>query len=306
MMSIAEMRLIVNPVAAGGAVGKRWPRIQRTLREEGLPFTAALTEGTGHATELARQALAEGYRTIVALGGDGTINEVVNGLVIEGQIDPEVVLGIIPGGAGDDFRRTLGIPADYRQACRRLMGHEARLIDLGEVEYTSEGGPGRRCFINFAGLGFDAAVVERTRRSWKSLPGTIPYLMSLLVTIVTYQNKDMRILLDGEELRQRANAVIVFNGRYCGGGMFIAPDADPSDGLFDIIVIGDTTKLEFLANVPKVYRGTHLTHPKVDAYRAREVRVEARQRMFLQGDGELIGEAPVTFRVVPQALRIRV
>ena len=130
--------------------------------------------------------------------------------------------------------------------------------------------------------------------------------MSLVVTILTYQNKDVRILLDGEELQQRANAVVVCNGRYCAGGMFIAPDADPGDGLFDVILLGDLGKLEFLLNVPKVYRGTHLTHPKVDAYRVREVSVEARQRMFLQGDGELIGEAPVTFRVVPKALRIRV
>ncbi len=230
----------------------------------------------------------------------------VNGLVIEGKVDPEIVLGIIPGGAGDDFRRTLGIPTDYREACRRLMGQATRLIDLGEVEYAWEGRQGRRYFVNFAGLGFDAAVAERTRRSWKALPGTLPYLMSLVVTIATYQNKDVRILLDGEELRQRANAVIVCNGRYCAGGMLIAPDADPGDGLFDVIVVGDLGKLDFLANVPKVYRGTHLTHPKVDAYRAREVRVEAQQRMFLQGDGELIGEAPVTFRVIPQALRIKV
>lgn len=304
-MSIVEMKLIVNPVARGGAMGKRWPRIQKALREESLPFTADLTEGAGHATELARQALADGYRLIVAVGGDGTINEVVNGLMVEGRIDPEVVLGMIPAGAGDDFRRTLGIPLDYREAVLSLKGRETHLIDLGELEYTSEGQVRRRYFANLAGLGFDAAVVERTRRSWKALPGTIPYLMSLLTTLVTYRNKDVRILLDGEELRQRANAVIVCNGCYCGGGMHIAPDADPSDGLFDVIVIGDTTKLEFLANVPKVYKGTHLTHPKVDAYRAREVRVEAQQQMFLQADGELIGEAPVTFRVVPEALRVR-
>lgn len=213
-----EIELIVSPVAGAGAVGKKWPRIQKALWEERLDFAADLTEGVGHATELARQALADGYKTLVAFGGHGTINEVVNGLVVEGRVDPEVVLGVIPGGSGDDFRRTIGIPADCREACRRLKGHETGLIDLGQTEYTMEGRQGRRHFANFAGLGFDAAVVERTRRSWKALSGTIPYPMSIVTTLVTYRNKDVRILLDGEELRQRVNAIMVCNGRYIPGG----------------------------------------------------------------------------------------
>ncbi len=181
----AEIELIVSPVAGAGAVGKKWPRIQKALWEERLDFAADLTEGVGHATQLARQALADGYKTLVAFGGHGTINEVVNGLVVEGRVDPEVVLGVIPGGAGEDFRRTIGIPADCREACRRLKGHETGLIDLGQTEYTMEGRQGRRYFANFAGLGFDAAVVERTRRSWKALSGTIPYPTSIVTTLVT-------------------------------------------------------------------------------------------------------------------------
>lgn len=303
---MAEIRIIVNPAAAGWRVGKDWSRIKGILREEGVPFTADLTEGREHATELARQALTEGYRTIVAFGGDGTINEVVNGLVAEGKINPEAKLGVIPGGAGDDLCRTLGIPTDPREACRRLKGHRTRLIDLGEMEYAFEERQRQRYFVNFAGMGFDAAVTERTRRSWKAMQGTLAYFMSLLTTLAVYRNKDVRLLLDGRELRQRANAIMACNGRYCGGGMYIAPDASLEDGLFEVIVIGDTTKLELLANVPRVYRGTHLTHPKVDAYCAREVKVESQEQMFVQADGELLGEAPVTFRIIPQSLRVLV
>jgi len=301
------MRVIVNPVAANGAVGKRWPQIRDTLEAEGNRFEASFTEGPNHATALAREALAAGYRTIVAVGGDGTLNEVVNGLVSEGMVDPTVRLGIIPGGTGSDLVRTLGIPHDYRAACQRLRHSQPRCIDLGLITCVSEGQEVRRYFINVAGLGFDGEVAERTNRSSKALGGTLPFLSSLLIKLLTYQNKTVEVTLDGQQcLQQKANSVIVCNGRYVAGGMYIAPHAAPDDSLFDVIVIGDTSRLEVLTNVPKIYRGTHLSHPKVDEYRAREVQVEARERMILQADGELVGEAPATFQIIPKALHILV
>jgi len=299
------MKLIVNPVAANGTVGKRWPRIRDLLRAEGAEFDAVLTERPGHATELACQALAEGHRTIVAVGGDGTVNEVVNGLMVGGTVDPAVALGIVPGGTGADLARTLGIPRDDEGACRCLLRGRRRPIDLGEIICIREGREVRRYFANVAGLGFDGEVADLANRNplTKALGGTIPYLICLFITLVTYRNKNAAVSFDGRSLRGRVNSVIVANGQYFGGGMHIAPHATPDDALLDLIILGDLGKLDFLANVPKVYRGTHLTHPKVDEYRGvKEVRVEAEERMFIQADGELVGQAPATFRVVPQAL----
>lgn len=303
----AAMRMIVNPVAANGTVGKRWPQIRDILQAEGGQFDASFTEGPNHATELAREALSAGYRTIVAVGGDGTLNEVVNGLAIEGMIDPTVNLGIIPGGTGADSVRTLGIPHDYRVACQRLLRGKPDGIDLGLITCVSEGREVQRYFINVAGLGFDGEVAERTNRSSKALGGTIPFLSSLFVKLLTYQNKTVEVTLDSQQrLQQKANSVIVCNGRYVAGGMHIGPHAALDDGLFDVIVIGDTNRLDIVANVPRIYRGTHLSHPKVDEYHARKVQVKAKERTLLQADGELIGEAPATFQIIPQALHVLV
>jgi diacylglycerol kinase (ATP) len=300
------MKLIVNPVAANGAVGKNWPRIRGFLQAEGAEFDAVLTEEPGHATQLAQQALDDGYRTIVAVGGDGTVNEVINGLVEEGSVDPEVTLGILPCGRGADFARMLGIPRDYMEACRQLLRLEPRPVDLGRVTCLREGREVERYFINAAGLGFDGEVSELVNRFPKVLGGTITYLACLLIGLITYRNKNVELSFDGQHARGRVNSVIVCNGCYFGGGMFIAPGASFDDGLFSVVILGNLNKLEVVVNVPRVYKGTHLTHPKVSHFSAKEVHVEARERMFIQAEGELIGEAPATFQIIPQALRVLV
>ncbi|MBC8262656.1 MAG: diacylglycerol kinase family lipid kinase [Anaerolineales bacterium] len=300
------MKLIVNPEAANGAVGKNWPRIRDFLQAEGARFDAALTEKPGHATQLARQALDDGYRTIVAVGGDGTVNEVINGLVVEGSVDPEATLGIIPWGTGADFTRMLGIPRDYMEACRHLLRSEPRSVDLGRITCLREGQEVERYFINAAGLGFDGEVAEIVNRFPKVLGGTITYLACLFISLVTYRNKNVELSFDGQHVRGRVNSIVVCNGRYFGGGMFIAPGASLDDGLFYVVILGNLNKLEVVVNLPRIYKGTHLTHPKVSHFSAKEIHIEARERMFLQAEGELIGEAPATFRVIPRALKVLV
>jgi diacylglycerol kinase (ATP) len=306
-----EMKLIVNPIAASGKMKKRWPHIRAILQKTGADFTADLTEGVGHATELAHQAVADGYRIVVAVGGDGTVNEVVNGLIVdvdgkEPYIDPAVTLGIIPGGTGSDLVRTVGISHKHERACRQLLDSGTRLLDVGVIEYLEGDQKRRRYFTNVAGLGFDGEVVERLDGHYKGMGGTIPYLKEALLTLVTYENKEVRAFFDDLEWRQSATSILVCNGRYFAGGMFVSPHSLPDDGFFDVVTLNNLGRLEFLANMLRVYNGTHLSHPKVNAYRAREVRVESRQRMVIQADGELIGLAPVTFRVLPKILRVRV
>ncbi|MGQ9626895.1 MAG: diacylglycerol/lipid kinase family protein [Anaerolineae bacterium] len=304
------MKLIVNPVAGNGFVGRRWPWLRRRLQEMGADFVADLTEREGHATELARRALDEGHRTIVAVGGDGTVNEVVNGLVIDNgyiHIPSDVTLGIIPGGTGSDLVRTIGIPYDHEKACLRLLKDHSRLIDLGVIEYRdAEGRPRRRLFANAAGMGIDSEIVERLRRGSKLVGGTLPYLITLFRTLVDYKSKDVRACLDEFEFQKRVSSILVLNGRYLAGGMQAAPEASLDDGLFDILVLEAIGRLDLAINIFRVYRGTHLSHPKVHLYRAREVQIESRQRMLIQADGELVGEAPLTLRVIPKALQVRV
>lgn len=305
-MSTDKAKVIVNPVASGGKVGKRWPELRDILTRGGLQFEAELTQRQGHATEIAQRALADGFRYIVSLGGDGTTNEVLNGLVVDGRIPEDVVLSIIPGGTGSDFVRVVGIPRDPVQACQVTLGHNTRRIDLGEIRCQKDGQAITRYFVNVAGLGFDSEVCERVNRMNKRISGTLPYLTSLVLTLFAYHNKDVELTYDGQSLSGRFNSVIVCNGQYFGGGMRIGPQALLDDGIFDLVLLGEMSKLEFLANVPRVYSGTHLTHPKITSLQGKDIRVKAKQRMFIQAEGELVGEAPATFRILPGALNVRV
>lgn len=305
-MDTAQAKVIVNPAAAGGRVGQQWPHLREVLSQEGLRFDAELTQYPLHAMEIARKALDEGFRYFVAVGGDGTVHEVVNGLVVEGRVPPEVTLSIIPGGTGSDYVRVLRISRDPTQTGQTTLGLKTRTMDLGEIQCTREGKPITRYFVNVAGLGFDSEVCRRVNRMSKRISGTLPYLTSLVVTLFAYTNKDVQLTVDGQQLQGRFNSVVICNGQYFGGGMWIGPQAAPDDGIFDVVILKDLNKLEFLLNVPRVYKGTHLTHPKVQSLQAREVHVEARQRMFIQAEGELVGEVPTTFRLIPGALNLRV
>ncbi len=301
-----EAKVIVNPAASGGKVGKRWPDLRDALAAAGLRFRAELTQRPGHATQIARRALNEGFRYIITVGGDGTVNEVVNGLVVDKRVHPDVVLSIIPAGTGSDFVRVFHVPRDPAQAFQATLGAGCRAVDIGEIRCIRDDKPIRRYFVNVAGLGFDGETSARVNRMSKRITGTIPYLTALVLTLVSYRNKDVEVTLDGQQVRGRLNSVIICNGQYFGGGMWVGPQAQADDGIFDIVLLKDLNKVEFLLNVPRVYRGTHLTHPKVETYQAKEVHVEARQRMFIQAEGELIGEAPATFRILPGALNLRV
>lgn len=298
---------IVNPVAAGGKTGQLWASIEEQLRALDLSFDHRFTEDPNHATSLAREGVEQGYNMVVAVGGDGTVNEVVNGLMAPGSEKAGAILGIVITGRGSDLARTIGIPADYAEACARLAGERTMTVDLGFVEFYHEGEKRERYFVNVGGGGFDAEVAVRANRAPNFMGGTIPYLSSLVTTLITYRNKPVRLIMDDQEpIEMVVNSVIVANCQYFGGGMRIAPDADPNDGLFDVITIGDIDKIEFLMTVPKVYDGTHLTHPQVDAYRAKRVELHSETPLLLQVEGEVCGQTPLTFNIIPSALQIRV
>ena len=296
-------RLIVNPIAGAGKTGKKWPQIMSLLKNIGLHFEHDLTEAPGHAIELAKSAAKKGYELVVSVGGDGTINEVVNGLYDAGSMG-DVMLGIIGTGTGGDYIRTIGVPRHHEEACRRLMDPKKLVVDLGKVEYVSNGRTVERLFVNLAGLGFDAEVVKATTQRFKALGGVPSYLVGLLTTLLFYRNREVSIKLDGTEDDRKICTIMMNNGKYGGGSMCVAPNADPMDGYFDVVIIGDLSKPDLLWSLPRIYKGTHLTHPKVSVKRAKEVYIQPERRMSLQADGELLGETPARFSVLPAALNV--
>ncbi len=296
-------RLIVNPVAGAGKTARKWPHIMARLQSFDLRFDYDLTEAPGHARELAKTAVAKGYELVVSVGGDGTINEVVNGLYDTGSI-ADVMCGIIGTGTGGDYIRTIGISRSYLEACQCLRNPQTMTVDVGVVEYLSGGETIRRLFINFAGMGFDAEIVKTTTLKYKALNATASYLAGLLSTLISYKNKGVTIHVDGETVERKVCTVLMSNGKYGGGGMFAAPEADISDGLLDVLIIGDLSKPDLLWSLPRVYRGTHLTHPKVTLTKAREIEIRSDDPVFLQADGELLGELPARFYVLPSLLNI--
>jgi len=301
--SLPYARVIVNPIAGAGGTAKKWPRIVELLRKTGLRFEHDLTEAPGHAIELAKSAAKRGYELVVSVGGDGTINEVVNGLYNAGSMK-DVLLGIISTGTGSDCVRSIGVPRLYKDACECFTHPRKSVVDLGVVEYIDNGQGVKRLFVNIAGLGFDAEIVRATTQKFKALGSLASYLAGLLNAVLFYKNREMSLVLDGNTEERKVCLVLVSNGKYGGGGMLAAPDADPMDGLFDVLIVDDLSKPDLLWSLPKIYRGTHLTHPKVTVKRAKKIEIKPSRKTFLQADGELLGEAPACFSILPAMLNI--
>ena len=296
-------QLIVNPVAGAGRTAREWPHIKSLLESIGVCFEHDLTEAPGHARELARLAAKNGCELVVTVGGDGTINEVVNGLYDSGNI-ADMRLGIISTGTGHDYIRTIGVPWRYREACQCLMAPRKLTVDVGVIEYMNNGQVLKRLFVNFAGLGFDAEIVRTTTQKFKALGNTSSYLAGLFSALMFYQNKNISITIDGITMERRICTVLASIGKYGGGGMLATPDANPTDGLLDILTIGDLTKPDLVWSLPRVYRGNHLTHPKVTLERTRELTIKSAEPVSIQADGELLGEPPAHLYILPAALNI--
>jgi diacylglycerol kinase (ATP) len=237
------------------------------------------------------------------VGGDGTVNEVANG--IGGREGVE--LAVIPRGTGWDFVRTYRIPRRLEDAVRVALGGHTREIDLGRASYRAWDGSDRESlFANIASAGMSGAIAKRANETSKALGGKVSYLWATLTVFSRWRNDNVRVRVDGEERSGRMHDVVVANGRYFGGGMEICPEAKPDDGLFDVLLIGDLTKRDLLVTLPKTYRGSHLPHPKAEVLRGSVVEVETPAPLPVELDGEQPGTTRARFEVVPRALRLRV
>ncbi len=302
-MTVPHAKVIVNPAAGANSTHRKWPHLQDLLKHIGLSFDHQYTEAAGHAIELAREAAGKGYGCIVAVGGDGTANEVANGILHSGGGE-DISMGVVSTGTGSDFVRSVGIPLHYRDACSCLVSQGRYKIDVGIVEYRNNGKIEKRYFINTAGIGFDAAAVEMTERLPKNLGGTIPYLTGLVCTLIGYKNKNVELGIGDRTEKARVLSVVVSNGNYIGGGMRVAPDASLDDGLLDVCVIGDVSKFDLLKSLHMVYKGTHGEHPKVTMDKAEKVSVSSEERVLVHADGEVLGTGPASFSLISGALNI--
>ncbi len=295
---------IVNPAAARGRAGERWPELSGRLRQSGVDFTACVTCGPGDGIRCARMAVAHGADLLVVVGGDGTLNEVVNGCLdatpAPGRSPPRLALW--PVGTGVDFARGLGIGGDEAALAALLRG-VPRAVDVGRVTFRDEAGDlAERAFINVADLGLGPETSRRIARgpNWFS-PGA--YFAGALASIAAYRPTRVRLTVDGEPAYHGdAGLVAVANGRYFGGGMKVAPHARLDDGLFDVFLLEHTSRRVLATELlPRVYRGTHPRHPAVHFYRGGAVTIDADTPFPLELDGEVVGVTPATLTVAQRA-----
>jgi diacylglycerol kinase (ATP) len=293
---------LVNPASDNGATGRRWPQLAHTAATLGLTGDALFSDGPGDLTQLARQAADGGAELLVVVGGDGSLNEVANGVA-----ERDVEIAVIPRGTGWDFARSQGIPRRVADAVDVALNGSAREIDLGRVHYRAwSGADERRLFANVASVGMSGAIAQRANDTTKALGGKMSYLLATLSVFARWQVGDVRVSVDQNVRGGRMHDVIVANGRYLAGGMMICPEAEPDDGLFDVLLIGDLSKRDLLLTLPKTYRGTHLPHPKAEVLRGTVVTVDAPSPLPIELDGEQPGTTPVRFELVARALKIRV
>ena len=293
----------MNPAAAGGTTGKRWPEIAHRAAQRGLDGDALISERPGQLTALAADAVAGGATRLVVVGGDGSVNEVVNGIA-DGR---GVELAVIPRGTGWDFVRTFDIPRDLDAAVDVALTGSVREIDLGAVTYRTWGGEdARSVFAKVASAGISGAIAQRANESSKALGGKVSYYWATLAVFVGWQTGEMRVTVDGESRNGKMIDAVVCNGRYLGGGMMMCPEAEPDDGVFDVLLIGDVTKRDLLLVLPKTYKGNHLPHPRLELLRGKVVIVESAEPLPIELDGEQPGTTPARFEVLPRALRLRV
>ena len=295
---------IVNP-RAGGAGLRRFSGIARNLRAAGIPFSAAATLGPGDAAVLARLASDRDYKAIVCIGGDGTVNDVVNGLAgSDGRIARGTPLAIIPNGTATDFAKSVGIPLARDAALERVIAGEEMDVDVGRIRF----GDGRHhFFVNVLGAGFDAEVAGRAHDVRGAMPSIPAHVVGFASALAGYQNKRIAISVDGREdqgPRFKANMVVVANGASYGGVFRLAPEARLDDGLLDVVVVGDIQRVELLVNIPRVFAGRHLGHEKVEVYRVSSLSLESDDGALVQADGEVVGALPAHIDVLPRALRL--
>lgn len=300
------LRLIVNPRSGRGSVRRCLPEFLGALEGQDLDYDVVETSRRGHAIEAARTALAEGIRFLVAVGGDGTVHEVVNGMVTrDGPVAEDAVLGVFAAGSGCDFIRTFGMDRKAEVVAKHFATDQVLPIDVGHIRYTdADGNPAERLFANIAEVGYGAEAVRLAERFPRWI-GRLRYLFAAWGAIRRVNQQDAVVHLGQTEVPADVVNLVVANCQFFGGGMKVAPRALPDDGRFTVQVFGGRRSDVFMLT-PKIYRGEHMPHPNISEYHGPSVRFAPPEPMRLEADGEVLGVTPAEFTIVPRALRLKI
>ncbi len=304
----AKPFFVVNPNSENGSTGKEWGNIKKEIEKYFVEYDYEFTKGAWDAVRITRSALEKGYKFIVSVGGDGTNNEVVNGFFENKKnLFPDATLGFVNRGTGGDWRKTIGLPADWKECIRILKEGKDKIIDVGWLKFEDHSGNEvERYFINIASFGIGGYVDDIVNKTTKVFGGKVSFFLGTLRATFTYKNRKVRLKIDDNDFgEKRIYNIAVANGKFFGGGMKVAPDADPSDGLFDIVVMGDLNLLEIFSMAGKIYKGKHIPHPKIEVLHGKKIEAYSNEVVLFDIDGEAPGGLPAVIEIIPSSLKIK-
>ena len=294
--------IILNPASGNGRALRDQSRIESLLLKRNISYDIFISNYPGHSIELTRMGILKGYRKFIAIGGDGTLNEITNGIFSQ-KIIPTMnfKLAAIPVGTGNDWAKNNGLENNYQSPIRMIADDVSYLHDVGVASFIGSKKNNQRFFLNFAGIGFDSAVVENmAMRKF----GKLSYLIAILKTFLFYSGTSMEISIDGKMLKRNVFVMMAGLGKYAGGGMYLAPNSLPDDGFFDVTLVNSLGRLNLLFSLPKIYNGRILSHPRVEPFRCKKIKIHSSDRPRVEADGELLGYPPVTYDIIKKSLQV--
>jgi YegS/Rv2252/BmrU family lipid kinase len=302
--------VIVNPNAGRKKGYQDWPIIKSHLEQNSFNYFEVFTESPGHAIDISREYIEHGVKKIIVIGGDGTMNEVINGLFRQSKFPTtSVVLGMITVGTGNDWGRMFNIPSGYAEAIETIKAGNIFVQDAGIVSYRNGNRNGKsredRYFVNIAGLGFDALVTRKTNRlKEKGRGGTLLYFLNIFSSLLNYRFVNAMFSIDGKAYQNEIFSMNIGIGKYSGGGMMQVPGAIPDDGLFDLTVIKRLSKTNVVLSLHRLYKGTIHLHPRVETYSGKSITIDSDTVIHLETDGESLGHTPIEFNIIPKSVKV--
>ena len=301
-----KILIIVNPAASGGKTAQIWPKKSMYFKKEFSIFDEVYTEKAGEAVEIARKAVEENYEYIMSVGGDGTVNEIINGMLSAKNGAQKTKLIIYPLGTGSDLSRTLNLPHNVEEFISLIRKENIKNIKVIEARFLSnQQQRTKRYFLNIADFGMGAEVAKKLNQSSKKIDGSLSYLVKIFQTLFNYQNKEITVAADDKLLYQGSvNTVIIANGNYFGGGIKIAPEADLFSDKLNLVLLKDFSKVGIILNLIKGYRGNHLDHYLVESYLVENIKIKAAEKVELELDGESVGRTDAEFKIAKKEISI--
>ncbi len=298
--------IIINPNAGKGDAFKKWPEIKALLRKHGLDFKYEFTEQPGQCVNIVKNRLAESYRRFICVGGDGTLNEIINAIFLQETVSPsQIFVGLIPMGTGNDWKKYYNLSNEFEQVVKRIAENKAVKQDVGKIQHHVNGLKRNAYFLNVAGLGFDALVVKNTNRmKERGNRSKSAYFVALLKSLFAYKSGVLSIYIGDEKLEDRFLSVSIGNGKYSGSGMIQTPDAIIDDGLLDVTVYQNIPKIKIIFNIKNLYNGKILSVKGVKSYRTNRIRIESDLETFAETDGEIVGDGPYEICVLHRAINV--